>query len=102
MDEKKKYSEDFVAEAVRMFWNTEMPENVMAFFYQKYDDKYSKWERVECLALPEQTDDYETVNFAWDFCEGQTLAKDIIVVPLYEVAWYYAEEKLGMRGTQDE
>ena len=89
-------SYDIVAQAVREFWNTSIPQLVIAFFYQKYDfDK--EWEWCEELIETNGDMDYETVVFENDFCEGQTQVKDITIVPFDEVTSYYAEH-MGLKG----
>lgn len=91
MNEKNSY--DYIADAVRTYWENTFPQDVVAFFRQKYsyDDK---WESLGEVVFCEGYDDYETISSLNDFCEGQTCVKDITIVPLLEVIEYYASEKL--------
>lgn len=82
------YSSDVVADAVRGYWKTCYPRTVIAFFYQKYEYD-SEWEWCEELVECNASDDYETVIFQSDFCEGQTCVKDISIVPLEDIVDYY-------------
>lgn len=59
--------------------------------------KGKEWEWEEEFASPHASDDFETVVFQHDFCEGQTCVKDLIVVPFDEVSGFYAEMK-GLKG----
>lgn len=83
-------SYDIVAEMVRCFWKKTYPQTVVAFFRQKYDFE-SEWEYHEELIYPHGSDDYETVIFHSDFCEGQTDVKDVKIVPLEEILDFYSE-----------
>lgn len=86
-------SYEIVEEAVRKFWKENYPQNVIAFFYQKYDYEDSwEWceELVECCGY----NDYEHMEFFYDFCEGQTCVKDLIIVPLSEVTRLYTNNKI--------
>ena len=86
-----KYSQEIVAEAVTAFWQETYPQDVIAFFYQKYEWE-DKWWWQEELVESEYGHNYETMTFLNDFCEGQTCVKDITIVPLREVTRYYAEQ----------
>lgn len=88
-----KDSYDFVAEAVRKYWEDTYPQDVVAFFYQKYEYE-QEWDWHEELVECESSSGYQTVYFLNDFCEGQTCVKDITVVPLSEVTSYYARNEL--------
>lgn len=90
---EQKDSYDFVAEAVRKYWEDTYPQDVVAFFYQKYEYE-QEWDWHEELVECESSSDYQTVYFLNDFCEGQTRVKDITVVPLSEVTSYYARNEL--------
>lgn len=90
---KEKDSYDFVAEAVRKYWEDTYPQDVVAFFFQKYDFE-NEWDWYEELVMCVSSSDSETVEFLRDFCEGQTCVKDITVVPLSEVTSYYARNEL--------
>ena len=91
MIEKNSY--DYIADAVRTYWKNTFPQDVVAFFRQKYsyDDE---WECLEEVIFCKSDSDYETISFLNDFCEGQTCVKDITVVPLLEIIEYYARTKL--------
>lgn len=94
-------SYEIIEEAVRKFWKENYPQNVIAFFYQKYDYEDSwEWceELVECCGY----NDYEHMEFFYDFCEGQTCVKDLIIVPLSDVAGLYTNNKILKRGLPDE
>ena len=86
-----KNSYDIVADAVREYWKNNYPQTVIAFFYQKYEfnDKW-EWheELVECSAF----NDYETVIYQNDFCEGQTCVKDISIIPLDDIIECYVKK----------
>ena len=86
---------DIIAEAVRDFWKQSIPQPVVVYFCQKYDYE-DCWEAcaeiINCVA----SDDYETVEFCNDFCEGQQCVKDIMVVPLTEVINYYKINNPGI------
>ena len=94
-------SYEIVAEAVRKFWKENYPQNVIAFFYQKYDYEDS-WEWCEELVECAGYDDYEHMEFFYDFCEGQTCVKDLIIVPLSDVTGLYTNNKILKRGLPDE
>lgn len=89
MDKKIKNSYDYVADAVRAFWEKDLPQDVVAFFYQKYEFE-DYWELRAELAFSESDNDYETVTFKNDFCEGQTCVRDISIIPLSVVLEFYA------------
>ena len=86
-------SYDVIAEAVKDYWKVNYPQDVVAFFRQKYswDDK---WERCEELVECHGSDDYENMSFLSDFCEGQTEVKDVVIIPLREVTAFYYERKI--------
>ena len=91
MIEKNSY--DYITDAVRTYWKNTFPQDVVAFFQQKYSYE-NKWERCEEVVFCKSDSDYETVSFLDDFCEGQTCIKNITIVPLSEVTGYYARIKL--------
>jgi len=95
MIEKNSY--DYIADAVRIFWKNTFPQDVVAFFRQKYsfDDE---WECLEEIVFCDSDSDYETVSFLDDFCDGQTCVENIIIVPLREVLEYYGENALVKEG----
>ncbi len=95
MNEKNSY--DYVADAVRTYWNNTFPRDVVAFFRQKYSFN-DKWEYLEEVVFCKSDSDYETVTFLNDFCEGQTCVENIIIVPLCEVLEYYGENALVKDG----
>ena len=88
------YSSDVVADAVREYWKTCYPRTVMAFFYQKYEYD-NEWEWCEELAECNASDDYETVIFQNDFCEGQTCVKNISIVSLDDIVEYYIKNHIS-------
>lgn len=79
---------DIVADKVRSFWKETYPQDVVAFFFQKYSFE-SEWEYCRELIYPHGSDDYDTVIFHSDFCEGQTEIKNIKIVPLDEIIESY-------------
>lgn len=85
-------SYDIIANAVREYWKRNYPTDVVAFFYQKYEfERDDEWEWCEELIFPQGSDNWETVIFQNDFCEGQTCVKDITIVELEKITSYYAE-----------
>ena len=93
MDENKNVtanSYDIVADAVRKFWEETYVQDVIAFFYQKYDfDSDNEWIWHEEYIYPQSSYDYETVNFQTDFCEGQTCVKDLVIVSFDDVTSFF-------------
>lgn len=83
-------SYDIVLEKVREYWKQEYPKKVIVFFYQKYSHD-SEWDWCAELVSPYAFDDYETVIFDNDFCEGQTNVKDIHIVPFDEIIDFYVD-----------
>lgn len=79
---------DIIAEAVRNYWKKEYPQDVVVFFYQKYDYE-TDWRQCEELAIAHSDSDYESITFLNDFCEGETDVKDIHIVPLWIVLSTY-------------
>lgn len=88
-----KDSYDIVGEAVKAFWeNTGFAEEVIVFFYQKYEWE-DRWEWCEELVTCESPNpDESAVVFENDFCEGETCVKNLTIVPLRQVTEYYAEQ----------
>ena len=86
-------SYDVIAGAVKDYWKVNYPQDVVAFFQQKYswDDK---WERCEELVECHGSIDYENMTFLSDFCEGQTEVKNVVIIPLREVMSFYYERKI--------
>ena len=82
-------SYDVIAGAVKDYWKANYPQDVVAFFQQKYswDDE---WEKCEELVECHGSDDYENMTFLSDFCEGQTDVKDVVIVSLREVTAFYS------------
>ena len=82
-------SYDIVENAVKEYWKqTGAPHEVVAFFYQKYENESEdKWEYLQELVWER----YDKVYFLNDFCEGQTCVKDIKIVSLDEVLERYGE-----------
>ena len=87
-------SEEIIEREIRKFWKTTYPQEVIAFFYQKYKHE-KEWEWYAELATPDSSDNYTTVYFENDFCEGQDCVKDLTIVPLSEITEYYAFRVLG-------
>lgn len=83
-------SYDIIADKVREYWKETYPQDVIAFFYQKYNFE-SEWEWHEELVQPYGSSDYETVVYDNDFCEGQTDVKDINIVSLEEIIQFYID-----------
>ena len=80
---------DLVEEKVREYWKQTYPQDMVAFFEQKYDDPYDKeWIKHEELVMScgDLTDRMEFLN---DFNEGQTMIRNLVVVPLDEVLMHY-------------
>ena len=81
---------DIVGDVVKDFWrNIGHPCDCIAYFDMKYD-----WETIwdnnyQELVTCYGSDDFETVIFENDFCEGQTDVKNIKIVPLDVVTDYY-------------
>lgn len=90
-------SYDIIADTVRKYWNevSRHPCDVIAFFYQRYDyESDNDWRFEQELCMPYSSDDFNTVEFLDDFCEGETEVKDIRIVPLDDILDYYVETKL--------
>lgn len=79
-----------IADMVRSFWKATYPQTVIVFFFQKFDFE-SEWEYCEELVYPHGSDDYDSVVFHNDFCEGQTEVKDIRIVSLDEIIQFYRD-----------
>lgn len=86
------YSDDIIANHVRNFWNNNYTCDVVVFFKQKYD-KEKNWDECYVIASPVSSDDYHTVEFDTDFCEGQTAVKDVNIVSLDEIIDFYKKNK---------
>lgn len=86
-------SYSIVGDAVREYWKGYgIPCTVVAFFYQKYDfEDDNEWEWCEELVECNASNDYETVIFQNDFCEGQTCVKDLNIVSFDEVVQFYVD-----------
>ena len=94
-------SYDVIEEAVKAFWRTTYPQDVIAFFYQKYDfQDDNEWEWCEELVNSHSSTDYENMTFQTDFCEGQNCVKDVTIVTLDEVTSYYTKHKLKQEGAE--
>lgn len=81
-------SYDIIADKVRVFWKRSYPRNVIAFFNQKYEHE-TEWEHHAELVFPESSNDFDTVIFEDDFCEGQTEVCDIMIIPLDRIIEFY-------------
>lgn len=92
-----KSSYDIVGDAVSKFWREKcFPMNVVCFFYQKYDYwQDDEWEWREEFASPVSDSDYDKVLFQNDFCEGQSVVKDLVIVPFDEVTGYYTKNVIA-------
>lgn len=84
----KRNTYDYVESAVRHYWHSHYPQEMIAFFYQKYEHE-DRWEWRQELIECEGSDDYENVTFLNDFCEGQTDIKCLTVLPLNQILDYY-------------
>ena len=85
---------DYVAEAVRDYWNKTYPQDMVAFFEQKYDDPYDK-EWIEMEELIESEGDFsDNIIFHNDFNEGQTMIRNLEVVPLNDVLQFYRQHNI--------
>lgn len=86
-------SYDIIREAVMAYWEEQggFAEDVIVFFEQKYeyeDEWYSEAELVECHS-PNPEDG---LTFHNDFCEGQTCVRNIRIVTLEDIIYFYKEE----------
>lgn len=83
-------SYDIVGEAVVEYWKANYPCDVIAFFYQKYEhEKNLEW--CEELVHSCSSMNYD-LEFASDFCEGQTCVSSINIVPLSDVTEFYTKK----------
>lgn len=83
-------SYDIVGKAVQEYWKETYPQDVVAFFYQKYDyQSDDHWEQCEELVFPVGDSNYEDMEFETDFCEGQTDVKDLRIVALDHILNHY-------------
>ena len=95
---KKMDSYDIIEKAVQKYWKETYPQDVIAFFYQKYDyESDDKWEHCNELVMVVSDSDYEDMEFEIDFCEGQTDVKDIHIVSLREVMEFYREQMIDKK-----
>lgn len=91
-------SYDIIEKAVQDYWKETYPQDVIAFFYQKYDyQSDSEWEQCNELVMVVDDSDYEDMEFEIDFCEGQTDVKDIHIVSLREVMEFYREQMIDKK-----
>lgn len=91
----KKDSYGIIAEEVKKFWESSFPQEVIAFFQQKYEwENDEEWEDHSELVECEGSYCYDTTIFLNDFCEGQTCVKNIKIVPLDEILEFYKINKL--------
>lgn len=102
IENAKRYigADDIIADAVRKYWaeESQCPEPVVVYFYQKYDfDGDDKWMSHAEYVSPFSSDDFNTVIFEDDFCEGQSDVKDIHIVSAEEVIDCYQTTILGMK-----
>ena len=92
MEETKRLIYDIIADAVRKYWveESQHPEDVVVYFYQKYDfDGDDKWVPYVTYVTPRSSDNYNTVIFEDDFCEGLRDVKGLHVVSAKDVFDYY-------------
>lgn len=82
---------DIITQAIREYWKINFMQPVIAFFYQKYEWE-KEWEWCEVLAQPQGIYNGKDVIYEYDFNEGQTQAKNIKIVSLYDVTEFYAEQ----------
>lgn len=87
----RKDTYDLVKEKVLEFYDSTHPQDVVVFFEQRYAS--GVWEKLEVLVEFEYsyTSEPDRMTFQWDFCEGQTEARNIVVVPFDEILNYYRE-----------
>lgn len=89
-----KNSYDIIEEAVREYYKHNFQQDVIVYFYQKYEHE-SKWrwhgELVEVASDFEDPEEVE-LTFLNDFCEGETCVKDIQIIPLSEVIEKYYDD----------
>lgn len=83
---------DIVGDKIRDFWRKNHPQDVIAFFSQKYKHE-EMWEFCAEFATSRSSNDYETVIFEDDFWEGQEEIKDIEIVPLEEIIEFYLDNR---------
>lgn len=87
------YSSDIVANAVRQYWKDNYPQDVVVWLYQKYEhEQFYSLETV--VASPDSDSDFETIEFNFDFDEGQTCVEIVRIVPLSEVMEFYFKERI--------
>lgn len=84
-----------IEDAVREYWKKSFPQDVVAFFFQKYEYE-DTWEWCEELVEAYSSTNYEDMIFLNDFCEGQTCVKDLVVVPFDEVTRFYSHHMLDV------
>lgn len=85
-------SEKIIEQEVRKFWkNKGYNVDVVCFFKQAYENSSFEYCKVivECDNDSENSDTVG-LTFGWDFCEGQTLVKDLHIIELYKVLDYYS------------
>lgn len=81
-------SDDIIGNAVRQFWQYVGECECVAFFEQKYDHS-ENWEKIKCVVSPYETTDGLYVLFDYDFCEGQTDVRSIVIVALTDILDFY-------------
>lgn len=91
-------SYDIVVAKVREYWEQTHPQDVIVFFCQKYSfESEMEWERCRELVTNYAPNDYESVIFENDFCEGQTDVKDVRIVPLDEIIDFYIDNQMKLK-----
>lgn len=82
-------SDDIIENAIEQFWGYVGKCNCVAFFEQKYDHQ-ENWEKIRCVVYPYEgmNDDIKMI-FDWDFCEGQTDVRSIVIVALDDILDFY-------------
>ena len=84
-------SYDIVGKAILEYWDEHHQEDMVAFFYQKYEFESDKdWVFMSEIVL---TDGQGNIHFLSDFCEGETCVKNLTIVPLDTVLEWYSESK---------
>lgn len=91
--EKEITSSEIIADKIRKFWEEHGDEEVVVFFWQKYEWE-KDWQFVVITAECYKRDNIYIVSFNTDFCEGQTCVKDIKIGLLYDVLNDYYKQIL--------
>lgn len=87
-----KNSASIIEQEVRKFWkNNGYNVDVVCFFKQAYENDTLEYCEVivECDNDSENSDTVG-LTFNYDFCEGQSVVKDLHIIELYKVLDYYS------------